>query len=210
MRAPPSIPDFSALPAGRPERRPGAGWRWAMLLVAWTAGGPLLGRTAGAGAADVAEAPPTVVGVKASYLTKLPLFVTWPARVFPDRSAPVVIGILGDDPFGSWFDDAVRTLQTDGRGFEIRRFKEFEGLEVCHILFVGSSETGRLPRLLAVLRDRPVLTVGDLPGFAAQGGMFNFIIEEDRVRFECNREAVRRAGLKVSGKLLQISRIVRD
>lgn len=151
-----------------------------------------------------------VIDLKASYLTKLPLFITWPDGVFSDRNAPVIIGILGDDPFGPAFDSALRSMRADGRGYEVRRFTALGGVEACHILYIGRSEQGRLAEILKAVRSLPLLTIGDFPGFALGGGMFNFILEEGRVRFECNREAVRRGGLKVSGKLLQISRIVRE
>lgn len=176
----------------------GGSWRWVGVLAWLIFAGSVLGATA------------NIADLKASYLTKLPLFLTWPEGVFSDRTAPVVIGILGDDPFGPAFEAALRPMRVDGRPYEVRRYADLSRIEGCHILYLGKSEQGRVAEVLKAVGNRPVLTVGDFPGFAAAGGMFNFILEEGRVRFECNREALLRGGVKASGKLLQISRIVRE
>jgi hypothetical protein len=181
---------------------------WSLALGA---GGGLGGSSASAMEGVQVAATVSEPDLKASYLTKLPLFVSWPEGTFPTRGSPVVIGILGDDPFGPAFDVALASLRTGERPFQVRRFAEIAAVDGCHILYVGRSEQGQVGALLAAFGRRPVLTVGDFPGFAVAGGMFNFAVGDDgRVRFECNREAVRRGNLKVSGKLLQISRIVRD
>lgn len=205
----PQDPPPRAIPSrGRTRARARPCRRRAVLLALGLLAGLADGLATRLGAA--VDAPVPVGSMKASYLAKLPLFITWPENCFPDREAPVILGILGNDPFGSEFDGALRGLKNEGRGFEIRRFREPAGIEACHILFIGESEEARLPRVLAALEGRPVLTIGDTPGLALRGAMFNFIVEASRVRFECNREAVRKAGLRVNGKLLQISRIVRD
>lgn len=206
----PVISHQAALPGGRGRTgwagpgghrgHPGWGgsWRWVGVLAWLIFASSVLGATA------------NIADLKASYLTKLPLFLTWPEGVFPDRTSPVVIGILGEDPFGPAFEAALRPMRVDGRPYEVRRYEDLSNLEGCHILYLGKSEQGRAAAVLKALGNRPVLTVGDFPGFAASGGMFNFILEEGRVRFECNREALLRGGVKASGKLLQISRIVRE
>lgn len=148
--------------------------------------------------------------IKASFLVKLPMFVTWPATPGRDREDPIVIGILGEDPFGETFDATIKPLRFEGRPFAIRRFPDVAALGDCQILFVGRSVQKQWPEVFRKLAGKPVLTISDASGFAVQGGMFNFVAEGSRVRFECNREAVQRAGLKVSGRLLQISRLVRE
>lgn len=188
----------------------------------WLAGIPGLGAAAvaavtgwiGVGveawAADDRSGVVSETDLKAGFLVKLPLFVNWPPASAGDPQAPIVIGILGEDPFGAMFDATLKPLRTDGRPFAVRRFSDLADLGDCHILFISRSEQGRWDEIFKKLGNRPVLTVADLPGFAARGGMFNCFVENGRLRFECNREAIQRGGLKVSGRLLQIARIVRD
>lgn len=204
----------------RPDREPPGGQparvarrRWLAGLPPLCVGAVLIGRAVvivGAAAAEDRSGTVSETDLKAGFLVKLPMFVTWPPVPAGDSQAPIVIGILGEDPFGAMFDATLKPLRTDGRPFAVRRFRDLADLGDCHILFISRSEQGRWAEIFKKLGNRPVLTVADLPGFAARGGMFNCFVENGRLRFECNREAIQRGGLKVSGRLLQIARIVRD
>ena len=76
------------------------------------------------------------------------------------------------------------------------------------MLFIGSSEKDRLERLVQAVGGLGILTIGDTEGFARQGVMVNFYMENKKVRFEINPKAAGRAGLKISSNLLRIARIV--
>jgi hypothetical protein len=65
-----------------------------------------------------------------------------------------------------------------------------------------------MKQILEGLGGASVLTVGDCKGFAEQGGMINFVLENDRVQFEVNRKAAEQAGLKISSKLLSVAKSV--
>jgi hypothetical protein len=77
------------------------------------------------------------------------------------------------------------------------------------VLFIAASESGNLDRILGSIGNNSVLTIGDSPGYAEQGVMVNFYLEENKVRFEINREAAARARLGISSQLLKLARIVR-
>ena len=124
--------------------------------------------------------------------------------------APVVLGILGEDPFGEGIQQAIRDQTAHGRGFEIKRAKDFQNMGRCHLLFISPSEKGRLPEILARLGKTPTLTVSDLEEFARQGGMVGFYKESGKLRFEINTRAAEQTGLKISSRLLQLARIVRE
>lgn len=146
--------------------------------------------------------------VKAAFLCKFPAFVEWPSTAFPSAQAPVVIGILGRDPFGPEFDQAVQGVVHGSRSVVVRRFASLQEFETCHILYVGDSEQKKLAEVLARVRGTPVLTVGDFERFAHQGGMVNFIKENGKVRFQINVEEAKKAGLRLSPKILQVSQVV--
>jgi YfiR/HmsC-like len=148
--------------------------------------------------------------VKAAYLFNFLKFVEWPSDAYADSMAPMVIGVVGDDPFGSALPEVVIGKTVQGRDLVIRKYHQGENLRGATILFISESEKKRLPQILAGLRGSSVLTVSDMDGFLDGGGMIQFLIENDRVRFGIDVGATARAKLKVSSKLLSLARTVTD
>ena len=146
--------------------------------------------------------------VKAVFLFNFAQFVDWPASAFPDSTAPLVIGVLGDDPFGPYLDETVRGETVRGRPLQIRRYRKIEDIGICHILFVSPSEESRLEDVLANLKHRAILTVGDGAGFAQRGGMIRFVWERNKIRMRINVAAAEAAQLTISSKLLRAADIV--
>jgi hypothetical protein len=145
--------------------------------------------------------------VKAAYLYNFLKFVEWPSDAFTDSLAPIVIGVLGDDPFGTALPEVVIGKTVQGRDLVIRRYRAGENLRGATILFISISEKKRLPQIVAGLRGSTVLTVADMDGFLDAGGMIQFLSENDLVRFAINVDAVSAARLKVSSKLLSLARV---
>lgn len=156
-----------------------------------------------------ADAPPVrETQLKAVFLFNFAQFVDWPGGAFATPDAPLVIGVLGEDPFGEVLDEVVRGERVGGRPLVVRRFRAVEEVDQCHLLFVGRSEAGRAGRILAALKGRPVLTVADMEDFAVRGGMIRFVTDRGRIRFRINLEAAKDAGLVLSSKLLRPAEIV--
>ncbi len=147
--------------------------------------------------------------VKGAFLTKFPLFVDWPAGTFASPSSPIVIGILGKNPFGDGFEREMSRQKAKSRSFQLKLLPGLDGLKECHILYIHPEQDGRLADVLARLGRAPVLVAGDAAGFAERGGMINFIKREGKVRFQVNLEAVRAAGLRVDARLLQVSEVIK-
>jgi len=155
------------------------------------------------------DAPPLENQVKAAFLVKFALFVEWPAAATNTAaSEPFTIGILGSDPFGKNFDDAIKGEKINGRPVRLRRGRELADLADCPEIFICASESKRMAGLLRGLEGKPVLTVSDGVTFAKSGGMIGFIKEGGKLRFEINAAAAERAGLKLSAKLLQVAKNV--
>jgi hypothetical protein len=148
--------------------------------------------------------------LKAAYIINFTQFVEWPSNRFESAEAPVVIGVLGEDPFGPTLDQAVKDKSIAGRMFEVRRSRQLGDLRGCHVLFISLSEAKRLPEILAALQNKNVLTVSDIDRFAEQGGVINFYMENNKVRFRINVSAARRARIKISSQLLRLGAIVRE
>ena len=161
-----------------------------------------------------ADAAPTTgrtheYNLKSVFLFQFANFVTWPAGAFRDESTPITIGILGDDPFGAAIDEVVSGESVGTRRLEVRRYQSIDQVERCHILFVSASEADHLPAILASLRGRNVLTVGDTKDFVAQGGVVGFTVGRNRLKLRVNLAAADSAQLTISSKLLRQADVVR-
>ena len=155
-----------------------------------------------------AEQSPTEYQVKAAYLFNFLKFVEWPDDPHAVSHGKWVIGVLGENPFGDELAQAVSGKIVQGRELQVRKFQATEDLHVCQILFISASENKRLPSILTGLNGSSVLTVADMENFTRLGGMIQFVMEDDRVRFDINVGATSRARLKVSSKLLSLARAV--
>lgn len=176
--------------------------RWSLLVVA-ALGMPQV-------CAAAAQTAPEY-RVKAAFLYKFATYIRWPASPAADDLAPFVIGIIGRDPFGSSLTDVVRNQTVRGRVVRARSLRRMEEALECDLVFVSSSEMGNLKQILALLRGAPVVTVGDMDRFAEQGGMIGLVTTRDRrIRFDINKAAIERAGLRASSQLLSLARIVEE
>lgn len=152
-------------------------------------------------------APPTEYEVKAAFIHNIAKFVEWPAALPSSGSARLCL--LGRSPFGNALD-ALQGKQIGQMSWEIVPLNSRAGLKDCRILFIAASERGDLGRVLQDIGNTPVLTMGDTAGYAGQGVMVNFYLEENKVRIEINRDAAARAQIGISSQLLRLARIVRE
>jgi hypothetical protein len=146
--------------------------------------------------------------IKATFLFNFAQFVEWPAASFPDARTPLVIGVLGADPFGAVLDAVVRGEEVKSHPLSVVRYRRVEDVGNCHILFVSNSEAPRYARIADSLRGQPILTVGDTETFGAGGGIISFITEQNRVRLRINLGAAQAASLTISSQLLRAAEVV--
>jgi hypothetical protein len=145
--------------------------------------------------------------VKAAFLYNFAKFVEWPPEKFASADAPLLICIVGENPFGG----ALATLSgksVDRRPVEVRNIPTTTSLDPCHIVFLGRAEQDSFKPLLAKLARLPILTVSDIGDFTRSGGMIGLIEAEQRIRFSINLTAARRANLNLSSQLLKLATTV--
>jgi hypothetical protein len=157
-----------------------------------------------------APAPSLEYQVKAAYLFNFTKFVEWPAESSSDPPGPIVIGIVGKDPFGYFLDVLVKEKTVKGRQVIVKRAADLAQLDSCHVLFISLAEAARAPEILERFRGRPVLTIGEHDQFVKQGGMVRFLVANKKVTFEIDADIAERARLKISSRLLGIGRVLRD
>lgn len=185
-----------AMARGRTWRVAGRFWIVCCLAL-WTSRAP---------AAE--PAPSAEYQIKAVFLFNFAQFVEWPARAFADARAPLVIGILGDDPYGAYLDDLVKGEKIGERPLVVRRYRDLAEVAGCHVLFVSRSESDRFPRILSSLKGQSVLTVSDADTFSREGGMIRFVADNGKIRLGINVEAAKACGLIISSKIIRPATIV--
>jgi hypothetical protein len=141
--------------------------------------------------------------VKAAFLAKFGSFVEWPAGAFPTPASPLQLCVVGDDPFGQVLDRAAGGQQAAGRPIEVRRLKAVRPDSGCHIAYIAPSEAPRVAQIAEALRGSGVLTVSDIKGPAT--GIINFVVKDERVRFDVDDEAAAQNKLAISSKLLAVA-----
>jgi hypothetical protein len=145
--------------------------------------------------------------IKAVFIFNFTQFVDWPSTSFSSGDAPLVIGVLGENPFGSYLVEIVSGEKVNGHPVLIQHFDRAEEIKTCHILLVGWSDSKRSEQIISALKERSILTISDQPRFLIQGGMVKLFTKNSKVRFEINPEAAKAAGLVLSSKLLRLAEI---
>lgn len=177
--------------------RPGAG----LLLAALFLWPPPAGRSQ--------PASPSEYEVKAALLLNFARLTDWPADAFASPTAPMVIGILGRDPFGKLLEKTFSGKTVDGRSIVVKRLTADPDLKLCHLLFVPASEKHRERALLDKLKEAPVLTVGEHDDFLDHGGAVQFLLKDNSVRFSVNLHPAKSTRLRIHASVLRLAVSVR-
>ena len=146
--------------------------------------------------------------VKAAYLYQFGGFVEWPPRAFAGPDGVFSIGVVGADAMAAELERIVATRQIQGRQVAVRRLRPGEPLQGLQVLFVGAGETARLPEILSPAHAAPLLVVTESDGALAQGGIINFVVADNRVRFDVALPQAERRQLRISSRLLGVARRV--
>ncbi len=163
----------------------------------------------GASCLNAQQSKPTEYQVKAAYLYNFGRFVKWPPGLAAGKGDSFPVCVLGRDPFGSILDSTLAGEALEGKPVVIRRIARPQDAADCRILFVSSTEENHLKEILSAIDQAGVLTVSDIPGFSRRGGMIQFVVEGDRIRFEINLATAESAKLVLSSELLKVAAAVR-
>ena len=142
--------------------------------------------------------------VKAAFLRNFAHYVNWPNEVFSNSASPWCIGILGPDPFGEMLETVLAGRTEKGRGFTILRANRPEELGGCQIVYIAYADASARRAALRVLKDKPILTVGDAPDFLTEGGIIRFQVGE-RVSMSINLDQARAVLLEIQTQMLEVS-----
>lgn len=143
--------------------------------------------------------------VKAAYLFNFGKFLRLEDGAAAPPRSTFDICILGHDPIGPLLDDIVASQSIDGRPVRAVRIGDANLAKECDIVFLSADEGDGIPLDLDAIGKADVLTVSDAPDFIKYGGMIQFVMEDNHVRFAVNLDAVCRTHLVLSSELLRVA-----
>jgi hypothetical protein len=158
---------------------------------------------AGSLSGHTAESP-SEYQVKTAYLYNFAKFIHWPDSAFSDAKAPLVIGVLGNNPFNGLLKQ-LESKTVHNRPIKIKYFKSVKDVLNCQLLYIYPSESNELVEILKVLRTKPIITVSEANTFAEQGGVIQLVTKRGRLRFVFNLEVTKANDIKVDSQLLNLA-----
>ncbi|MEP7320581.1 MAG: YfiR family protein [Saprospiraceae bacterium] len=156
------------------------------------------------------RAQPTVppeFRVKAVFVYNFTQFIDWPKDAFEFDEEPLIIGVLGDNPFGTNLEEAVKGERVGTHPIQVRYFKDIADLSKCHILYINLNQPDAVKRAINSLAGHSTLTIQDMEEFPQWGGMIRFFINESKINLVINTTAAKAAKLRISSKLLKVAKI---
>lgn len=160
--------------------------------------------------AETADPPDLEYRIKAAFLFNFAKFVDWPNHDASSTGPKAfTLCISGDNPFGDLLDTVSVTTAIKGKKVIIKYLEQPCSPEKCNIMYVGDTKPAQIKETLKCLGSDPILTVGESSNFNDLGGIIRFYLDNDRVKFEINREAAENRNLMISSQLLRLAKITR-
>jgi hypothetical protein len=145
--------------------------------------------------------------VKAVFLLNFARFTEWPERA---AKGPLTLCVLGDPDVAASLDGLIGDRPINGRDVSVASIETFRIVRSCHLLYVPGEDPARIAEALGAVAALHVFTVGDGDLLARTGGVAALLAEDGRIRFGINPDALHRAGLRVSSKMLGLARLIKD
>ena len=160
------------------------------------------------GNAEARSQPPaSEYQVKAAFLFHFAQFVEWPAYSYESPGSPFIIGILGQDPFGTYLDQLVKGELIHGRPIQVVRYRDVREVGNCHILFINLRDVEKTQQAIESLKGKNILTVSDQEDFQKLGGIVKFFTDRQKIRFQINPDMAKAASLNISSKLMRLAEV---
>jgi hypothetical protein len=146
--------------------------------------------------------------LKAVFLWRLGQFTEFPAEAFEKPDSPLIIGVIGKNPFENLLEAAVEGETAHGRKVQVRYYRQVSEIERCHVLYVNEADARRTSEVLAAVAKRSILTAGDSEAFARAGGMVRFLADKGRLKLRVNVSAMAAAHLTLDARVLRAAEVV--
>ncbi len=145
--------------------------------------------------------------IKAAMIINFVSFTEWQKDAFPSDNAPLVIGVVGQNPFGSTLEQLCAGKNVAGHALVVRYFSSPQSIDRCQALFVPKSAESDVNQVMSKINGEQVLTIGESDNFPWAGGVIRFYLDDNKIHFEINPDGAEQAKVKISSKLMKLARI---
>jgi hypothetical protein len=146
--------------------------------------------------------------VKSVFIYNFTRYVEWPADY---QTGNFIINMYGTNAaMLSELNTMAKTKTVGAQKIEIRNTTTLDGIGKCNILYVTPDVSTPLADILAKIKGKSTLLVTEKAGFAKQGSAINFVVVDNRQKFELNKANAEKNNLKVSAQLVTLSIPVED
>jgi hypothetical protein len=145
--------------------------------------------------------------VKAGFIYNFINFVTWPKDAFKDSPGTLILCLVSDDPQADVLFQ-LNGKSVKGRTIKVVPYQEGPCIEKSHILYFATQDRDTIRGILDQVRNRSILTIGEIVDFTSMGGIINFFMDNNQLRFRVNIDAAHRQGLRMSSQILLSAQIV--
>ena len=142
--------------------------------------------------------------LKAVFIYNFTRYIEWDSS---DSSDNFIIAVIGSSPVTASLNEIANSYAVNNKRIIVKVFGRPEDIGNCQVLFIPQ----KLPWSLSSILDRAdkgVLTVSEQEGYASRGTTFNFVLVNNKLKFEANLKSIVAAGLKVSSQLLKLAIII--
>jgi hypothetical protein len=147
--------------------------------------------------------------LKAAFLERFTRLIDWPLESgIEDTTKPFIIGVVGENPFGSILENLAIIQKIKNKKIEIKYYTNQNLDAICHLVFISKSEQDNLGKIISIIKNRPILSVGDTKGFANQGVIINLFFDKNKLSYEINESVLNRSRLTASYLLLMTAKII--
>ena len=144
--------------------------------------------------------------VQANIIYHFTKYIDWPGN---KKSGDFIIGVTGDTPLYDELKKHVANKMVGRQKIVIKKFSSSTGPIDCHILFISEDESSSLKKIVASTAGTSMLLVSEMDGLARKGSCINFIIDDERLKLEINRNNIEKRNLGIASELLQLGKIVK-
>jgi hypothetical protein len=146
--------------------------------------------------------------IKAAFLYNFAQFVTWPSNLTTSKSDEFNFCMYGNSPILNSLQLSLSGKQVQEHDIVFSHIHTSEAIQQCHLIFIGTSKQEWVTSLRKSLIGKPILTIAEFDQFSETGGMIQFFLQDNKVRFAINPAEVDRAHLQMSSKLLRLATII--
>jgi hypothetical protein len=148
--------------------------------------------------------------LKAVFIFNFTKFIEWPPSTFSSSESPFIIGVYGNNQFGTYLEEAVSGEKVGTHPIKVRYINDKSEISSCHMLYISETLEYKEINILAAALRYNVLTIGEGETFNKNGGIIRFYNVQNKIRLSIHNELLKSSGLTVSSKLLSLATLYTD